>query len=223
MPEIIILMGPQGAGKGTQAQMLAERFALPIVATGDILRAVAKTDTPLGRQVKEMQDAGNLVSDDILAELINERTRQDDCLNGYLLDGFPRTVPQTELLEQLARQQGHSITVISIDVPRDLLFKRLAGRLTCSNPSCGRIYNIYFKPPKVAGKCDVCGSDLYKRDDDTEEAIAKRLAEYDKKTKPLLDYFAQTERLKIVDGTLPPTEVFDAIAQAVNKVAADVA
>lgn len=219
MPEIIILMGPQGAGKGTQAQMLAERFALPIVATGEILRAVAKSDTPLGRQVKEIQESGNLVSDDVLAQVINERTSQDDCKNGYLLDGFPRTAPQTQLLEKLAERQGHSITAISIDVPRDLLFKRLAGRLTCSR--CGHIFNIYFKPSKEPGKCDICGGDLFKRSDDTEDAIARRLAEYDEKTKPLLNYYDKTNRLQVVDGTGNPQDVFNEIARAVKKETVD--
>ncbi len=215
MPEIIILMGPQGAGKGTQGQRLAEQFALPIVATGDILREVAKSDSPLGRQVKAFQESGNLVSDDILAQVINERTSKDDCKNGYLLDGFPRTAPQTRLLEKLAEQQGHSITAISIEVPRDLLFKRLAGRLTCSK--CGHIFNIYFKPSKVEGKCDICGSDLFKRSDDTEDAIAQRLADYDEKTKPLLSYYDETNRLKRVNGAGAPQDVFAEIAKAVKK------
>jgi adenylate kinase len=219
MPEIIILMGPQGAGKGTQAQMLAERFALPIVATGEILRAVAKSDTPLGRQVNDFQKTGNLVSDDILAQVINERTSQEDCKNGYLLDGFPRTAPQTQLLEKLAEQQGHSITTISIEVPRDLLFKRLAGRLTCSK--CGHIYNIYFKPSREAGKCDICGGALFKRSDDTEEAIARRLAEYDDKTKPLLSYYAETNRLKKVNGAGASQDVFGEIAKALKKEGAE--
>jgi adenylate kinase len=219
MPEIIILMGPQGAGKGTQAQRLAEQFALPIVATGDILRAVAESDTPLGRQVKEIQVSGNLVSDDILAQLILERTNQDDCKNGYLLDGFPRTAPQTQMLEKLAEKQGHSITVISIEVPRDLLFKRLAGRLTCSK--CGHIYNIYFKPSKEAGICDLCGGVLFKRTDDTEEAIAQRLAEYDAKTKPLLSYYENTSRLKRVNGAGAPQDVFAEIAKVLKKETAD--
>lgn len=213
MPDIIILIGPQGAGKGTQAQMLAERFSLPIVATGDILREVARTDTPLSRQIKEFQEAGKLVSDEILAEVINTRTNHEDCRNGYILDGFPRTMPQAELLEDIAKRQRHRITAISIDVPRDILFKRLTGRLNCR--AAGHIYNIYFKPPKQEGICDIDGSELYQRTDDYPEAIAKRLAEYDEKTKPILDYYAKSGRLKEVDGTGTPDKVFREIARIV--------
>lgn len=215
MPDIIILMGPQGAGKGTQAQMLAEEFSLPIVATGDMLREVAKTETALGHQVKAILESGDLVPDDILAAVINERTSREDCRNGYLLDGFPRTSPQAQLLEKVAERQGHQITVISIDVPRDILFKRLAGRIMCRDN--GHVFNTYFKPSATDGFCDIDGSELIKRSDDTEDAIARRLSEYDAKTKPLLNYYADTERLKIVDGTRSPQEVFRDIAQAVGQ------
>ena len=215
MPDIIILMGPQGAGKGTQAKMLAEKFSLPIVATGEMLREVAKTGTPLGHQVKAILEAGDLVPDDILAEVIKTGTSQPDCRNGYLLDGFPRTAPQAELLETIARQQGHRIAVISIEAPRDVIFKRLAGRLTCREN--GHIFNIYFKPSTTNGFCDLDGSELLKRSDDTEEAIARRLSEYDQKTKPLLAYYADSGRLKVVDGSRSPQEVFQEIAQAVGQ------
>jgi adenylate kinase len=215
MPEIIILIGPQGAGKGTQAQLLAERLSLPIVATGDMLREIGRSDTSLGRQVKRIQEAGQLVPDDILAEVIKARTDQEDCNNGYLLDGFPRTMPQAEMLEEIARRQGHHIIAISIDVPRDLLFKRLTGRLNCRQG--GHIYNIYSKPPKREGICDVDGSELYQRPDDTPEAIAKRLAEYDEKTMPILHYYAKTGRLTEVDGTVAPEEVFGEIVRIVAQ------
>ncbi len=215
MSGIIILMGPQGAGKGTQAQLLAEKFSLPIIATGDMLREVARADTALGKQVKAFQEAGKLVSDEILAEVINSRTRQDDCRNGYLLDGFPRTMPQADLLEDVAKEQGHRITAISIDVPRDLLFKRLAGRLNCR--AGGHLYNLYFKPPQQQGICDVDGSELYQRTDDYPEAIAKRLAEYDEKTKPILNYYAESGRLYEVNGTGSPDEVFNEIARIVAR------
>ncbi|MBI3651022.1 MAG: adenylate kinase [Acidobacteria bacterium] len=217
MAEIIILMGPQGAGKGTQAQMLAEKFSLPIVATGEMLREVAKSDSPLGHRVKEFQESGNLVSDDILAEVISHRTSQEDCKRGYVLDGFPRTAPQTELLEQIAAKQGHNITVIKIKIPHEFLYKRLAGRRTCS--LCGHIYNIYFKPSKQEGVCDVCGGELFTRSDDKEDAIRRRLSEYTKKTKPLVQYYAQTGRMKEVSGLGTPEEVFAAMCKIVEQAA----
>jgi adenylate kinase len=215
MAEIIILMGPQGAGKGTQAQMLAEKFSLPIVATGEMLREVAKSDTALGRQVKEFQESGNLVSDDILAEVIRERTSQEDCEQGYILDGFPRTSPQAELLEKIAAEQGHTIIVIKIKIPHEFLYKRLAGRRTCSK--CGHIYNIYFKPSRREGLCDICDGELFTRSDDHEEVIRRRLSEYTEKTKPLVNYYAQTGRVKEVSGLGAPEYVFEAISKVVEQ------
>ncbi len=214
MAMIIVLMGAQGAGKGTQAQKLSETFALPIIATGDILREVAKSDSPLGHQVRELQTAGQLVPDDILAEVVNRRTSQADARNGYILDGFPRTLPQVYLLDRIAQVQGHTIIVISINVPRDLLYKRLAGRRICN--VCGAIYNIYFQPSAKAGVCDVCGNSLAVRADDNEEAIAKRLALYDEKTKPLLDHYAETKSLHTVDGTGAPADVFTRITEVIR-------
>jgi adenylate kinase len=213
MPDIIILMGPQGAGKGTQSQMLAEKFSLPIVATGEMLREVAKTDTLLGQQVKTFQKSGDLVSDDILAEVIKTRTSQEDCKQGYILDGFPRTAPQMELLEEIAAQQGHAITVIKIKIPHEYLFRRLAGRRTCSKG--GHIFNVYYKPSKVEGICDECGGELFTRSDDTDEVIKHRLAEYTEKTKPLVNYYAQTGRVKEVSGLGTPEEVFEKIRKIV--------
>jgi adenylate kinase len=214
MPDVIVLMGPQGAGKGTQAQMLAERLKLSLIATGDMLREIAHSDTPLGLQVREVQAAGQLVSDDILAEVVKARLSRD-CQNGCILDGFPRTLPQVRLLESIAHELGHNITVISIEVPRELLFKRLAGRQTCS--ACGAIYNIYFKPSKKEGVCDLDGQPLFKRSDDNEDAIAQRLSLYDEKTRPLLDYYAETGRLRRVDGTEPPEEVSARIVAGLGK------
>jgi adenylate kinase len=213
MPDIIILMGPQGAGKGTQSQMLAEKFSLPIVATGEMLREVAKTESPLGEQIKAFQKSGDLVSDDILAEVIKTRTSQDDCKQGYILDGFPRTTPQMELLEQIAAQQGHAITVIKIKIPHEYLFQRLAGRRTCSK--CGHIFNVYFKPSKQEKICDICGGELFTRTDDTDEVIKHRLSEYTEKTKPLVNYYAQTGRVKEVSGLGTPDEVFENIRKIV--------
>jgi adenylate kinase len=218
MPDITVLMGPQGAGKGTQAHLLAERLKLPLVATGDILREMAHSDAPLGLQVRRLQAAGQLVSDDILAEVVKTRLSRSDCEVGCVLDGFPRTLPQVKLLEMIAAHLGHRITVISIEVPRELLFKRLAGRRTCS--ACGAIYSIYFKPSKNEGVCDLDGQPLFTRSDDNEEAIAQRLALYDEKTRPLLDYYAESGRLHKIDGTGAPEDVFGRIVSILERPAA---
>ena len=214
MANVIVLMGAQGAGKGTQAKILAERSGLPIVATGDMLRAAAEEDTTLGHQIRELQAAGQLVSDSVLAEVVSQRTSRDDCSNGYILDGFPRTLPQARLLEDIAAEQGHQICVIEIDVPRELLFKRLTGRRTCS--VCGTIYNVYFKPSKEEGVCDLDGQPLFKRSDDNEEAIAQRLALYDEMTLPLLDYYAKLGYLNKVDGDAATEVVAERIAEIVD-------
>jgi len=206
MARIVVLMGPQGAGKGTQAQLLATTFGLPIVATGDILREMAEGVTPLGRQIREVQSAGHLVSDEILAEVIKARLGCEDCKSGCILDGFPRTLPQAELLEEIASSLGNSILVINLDVPRKLLYERLARRRDCSK--CGAVYNVVSKPSKQEGICDLDGAPLLTRSDDHEEAIAKRLALYDEKTRPLLDYYGESGRLRTVDGTGTPEEVF---------------
>ena len=215
MPSILVLMGPQGAGKGTQAQMLAERFKLPIVATGEMLRDIALTNTPLGHQVRDVQAAGQLVSDDILAEVVNTRLGQCDCDNGCILDGFPRTLPQARLLERIAQSRGHRIFVVKIDVPREQLFNRLAGRRTCT--ACGAIYHVSYNPPAQEGICDLDGQPLFTRSDDYPDAIENRLALYDEKTRPLLDYYAESNRLYKVDGTGPREEVFDRIVDIFKK------
>jgi adenylate kinase len=218
MPDIIVLMGPQGAGKGTQARMLAEKLSLPIIATGDILREVARADTDLGHVVRDTQAAGRLVSDEILAEIVSHRIGHGDCVQGCILDGFPRTLPQAELLDSIAAGQANRIIVIDIDVPRDLLKKRLTGRRMC--PACGTIYNIYFKPPAREGVCNLDGQGLVIRSDDTEEAIEKRLAQYDEKTRPLLDYYRKRGSLFTVDGTGQPDEVSRKIGGIIERLSA---
>jgi len=203
---IVVLIGPQGAGKGTQAQMLSERLGLPIIATGDILRKVGEEATPLGREVRDIQKSGNLVPDEILAQIVKDRIGLGDCDKGCILDGFPRTLPQARLLEELADARGDKIFAVQISVPREMLWKRLAGRRTCA--SCGATYNIYLKPSKVEGICDLDHGALVIRDDDRPEAIEQRLALYDEKTRPILEYYKESGRLHEVDGTGDPMEVF---------------
>lgn len=208
-------MGPQGAGKGTQAQLLADRFGLPIVATGDILREIAKEETEFGRHVKAVLATGELVSDDILAEVIKQRLCLNDCVGGCILDGFPRTLPQARLLEMIAQEDGNRIVVIKIDVPRELLLRRLTGRRICKR--CNSIYHMEFKPPQHDEVCDLDGEALMTRPDDTIEAIQQRLQLYQEKTRPLLEYYEASSRLQRVDGTGTPEAVFNRLAEIVES------
>ncbi len=208
-------MGPQGAGKGTQAQLLADRFGLPIVATGDILREIAKDETEFGQHVKAVLATGELVSDDILAEVIKKRLCLNDCVGGCILDGFPRTLPQARLLETIAQEDGNRIVVIKIDVPRELLLRRLTGRRICKR--CNSIYHMEFKPPKHDEVCDLDGEALMTRPDDTIEAIQQRLQLYQEKTRPLLEYYEASNRLQRVDGTGTPETVFNRLAEIVES------
>jgi adenylate kinase len=207
MPKIIVLMGAPGAGKGTQARLLQERLGLPQISTGDILRAIAKTDTPLGREVKEVQNSGNLISDDLVIRVVKDRTSEKDSQNGYVLDGFPRTTAQAVSLEQLAKEQGNDIEAILVDVPEELLKQRALGRRSC--PVCKEIYNLYTKPPKVDEECDCHpGVKLEKRADDTEDKINVRLKTYQDQTRPLIDFYQSSHRLNRVDGTKNPEAIY---------------
>ena len=205
MNKIILLIGAPGAGKGTQARLLQERHGLPQISTGDIFRALSKSDTPLARQIKEVLASGQLVSDDLVIRVVEERTSQDDCANGYILDGFPRTTGQAEKLEELAKSQNKTLQAILVDVPFEVLEKRLTGRRTC--PDCGEIYNVYFKPPQNDNQCDLPPfSQLKQRDDDTKDKVRARLEVYQRETQPLIDYYEKTGRLQRVNG-LRDTEV----------------
>jgi adenylate kinase len=215
MSKIIVLMGAPGAGKGTQARLLQERRGLPQISTGDIFRALSKSDSPLAEEVRGVLAAGRLVTDELVVRLVEERTSQDDCRGGYILDGFPRTTVQAEMLERLAAAQGHEIVAVLVDVPFDVLEKRMTGRRTC--PLCGEIYNVYFKPPKSDDVCDLHPeARLTHRADDNAETIQTRLATYERDTRPLLDYYDASGRLRRVDGTRDPEAIYGDIEKAVN-------
>ncbi len=193
-------MGAPGAGKGTQARLLQERQGLPQISTGDMFRALKNADTILAREVQEIMAVGGLVPDELTIRIVQDRTSQEDCKNGYILDGFPRTTPQAEKLEDLAKEQGHELKAILVDVPAEILEKRLTGRRSC--PICGEIYNIYFKPPMNDNVCDLHPvAELQHRTDDNLETVNKRQNEYEEKTQPLLDYYKSSNRLQSVDGT----------------------
>ncbi len=180
----IILLGPPGAGKGTQANFIKEHYSIPQISTGDMLRAAVKAGTPLGIEAKKVMDAGQLVSDGLIINLVKERLTENDCANGYLFDGFPRTIPQADALKDA---QVSVDFVLEIDVPAEEIIKRMSGRRV--HPASGRVYHIEYNPPKVAGKDDVTGEDLVQRDDDQEETVRKRLDVYQAQTRPLVDYY----------------------------------
>ncbi len=208
-------MGAPGAGKGTQARLLQERTGLPQISTGDIFRELAKADTPLAREVREVQAAGELVSDELVIRVVRERTDRADCRGGYILDGFPRTLPQAEMLEGLAAEQGHDIRAVLVDTPLAELEKRMTGRRSC--PVCGEIYNVYFKPPKREGFCDLHPeAPLRRRADDNEETIRTRLETYERETRPLIEYYERSGRLRRVDGTRDPEAIYKDVEKIVN-------
>ena len=187
----LILLGPPGAGKGTQAQFIREKFGIPQISTGDMLRAAIKAGTPLGREAKKVMDAGRLVSDDIIIGLVKERLKQPDCARGYLFDGFPRTIPQAEAL----KTEGMALDyVLEIDVPDDEIITRMTGRRV--HPGSGRVYHVKFNPPKAEGKDDHTGEPLIQRDDDKPETVKHRLEVYRKQTRPLVDYYKALPTVK---------------------------
>lgn len=212
----LILLGPPGAGKGTQAQMIAERYSIPQISTGDILRKAVKENTPLGLKAKDFMERGQLVPDEIVIGIIEERLKESDCNRGFILDGFPRTINQAEGLHQILSKVGKSITkVINIEVDNEELVRRLAGRRICKN--CGAMFHVIFNPPKKEGICDRCGGPLYQREDDNEDTIRKRLKEYEKKTSSLVQYYKRKNKLFSVNGVGSKEQIFNQILNLLNK------
>jgi adenylate kinase len=206
----IILLGPPGAGKGTQAKRLIDRYGIPQISTGDMLRAALKEGTPLGLEAKKFMDKGELVPDSVVIGLVKERIQKSDCAKGYMLDGFPRTVGQAEALDKMLSELSQKVDdVISIEVPSEELLGRLTGRRTCR--ACGAGFHVMFDPPKKAGTCDKCGGELYQRDDDNETTVKSRLDVYDKQTKPLIDYYQKQAKLRGIPGVGAMEEIFGRI------------
>jgi adenylate kinase len=202
----LILLGPPGAGKGTQAKMLTEEFSIPQISTGDILRAAVKEGTPMGIKAKGFMESGALVPDSVVVGIVQERLQKEDCVNGFILDGFPRTVPQADALRETLAGLGKDLdAVISLEVDIEALIERLTGRRACKN--CGRGYHVRFDPPNVENTCDSCGGELFQRDDDREETIRHRLNVYREQTSPLTDYYLEQGLLLRVDGMLAIDQV----------------
>jgi adenylate kinase len=211
----IILLGPPGSGKGTQAQKMMERYHIPQISTGDILRGAVKEQTPLGVEAKGYMDQGKLVPDEVVVGIVRERLKGSDCDGGFILDGFPRTVPQAEALDTTLGEMKREINhVVSIEVPNEELVRRLTGRRTCRN--CGAMYHIIFDFFTKEGICDKCGGELYQRDDDQEETIRARLQVYEEQTAPLIAYYQGKGLLRAIDGVGEIEEIFRNIVQAIE-------
>ena len=207
----IVMLGGPGAGKGTQAKIIAERYSIPHISTGDIFRANIKEGTELGKKAKTYMDQGALVPDELVVDLVADRLTWEDAKEGFVLDGFPRTIPQAEALTNALKEMGTELDyAIDIEVPDQNIIERMGGRRACV--SCGATYHLVNIPPKTEGKCDKCGSDLILRDDDKPETVKKRLDVYHEQTQPLIEYYQGLGLLREVDGTVQMNEVFDAIA-----------
>ena len=206
----IIMLGAPGAGKGTQAKKITSKYSIPHISTGDIFRANIKNGTELGKKAKTYMDQGLLVPDELVVDLVVDRVAADDCANGYVLDGFPRTIPQAEALDAALEKMGEAMDyAINVEVPDENIVKRMSGRRACV--ACGATYHIEHIPPKTEGICDTCGKELILRDDDKPETVLKRLNVYHEQTQPLIDYYTGKGILKEVDGTKNMSEVFDEI------------
>lgn len=212
----LILLGPPGAGKGTQAKRVIEEFDIPHISTGDIFRKNIKEKTELGQKVEGLLAEGKLVPDELTIEIVWDRLDQEDCKNGFLLDGFPRTIPQAEALDEGLAKRGLKLDrVLNIDVDKDSLVKRLSGRRVC--PNCGASYHIDNNPPKVEGICDVCQTPVIQREDDKEETVLDRIKVYDSQTKPLVDFYNKQDLGFTVDGTLPIDEITNKLVTELKK------
>ena len=212
----IIMLGAPGAGKGTQAKLIAEKYAIPHISTGDIFRANIKEGTALGKEAKEYMDKGQLVPDELTVRILLDRVSKDDCKNGYVLDGFPRTIPQAQVLDNEVAKMGDKIDfAIDVEVPDEDIIRRMGGRRACLK--CGSTYHIEHIPPKKEGICDECGSELVLRDDDKPETVKSRLVVYHKQTQPLIDHYSKMNILRTVDGTQDMNDVFANIVKLLEE------
>ncbi|MGI6712060.1 MAG: adenylate kinase [Bacillota bacterium] len=212
----LVLLGPPGAGKGTQAEVLVEKLNIPHISTGDIFRQAIKNGTDLGKKAKEFMDAGKLVPDEVTVGIVRDRICQKDCVPGFLLDGFPRTVIQAEALDGILKELNTGLdAVINIEVPKEKLISRLTGRRVCKG--CGTTYHISFNPPKNDGVCNKCGGELHQRADDTEETVLNRLNVYEKQTAPLIEYYSKQGLLKRINGDRPIDEVLGEIIKSLGR------
>jgi len=215
MEMIIVLLGPPGAGKGTQASKISETFSIPHIATGDIFREAVKKGTELGRKAKEYMERGELVPDEIVNGIVKERISEPDCSNGFILDGYPRTLNQAKALDEMLAEMNRKIDIVlNISVSEDNVVKRLSNRRVCKR--CGAIYHLITNPPKKEGVCDKCGGELYQREDDREEVIRNRLSVYRKQTEPIIKYYEEEGLLVNIDGNREIEEVWDQIKRAIE-------
>jgi adenylate kinase len=211
---VIILLGPPGSGKGTQAVRISKELGIPHISTGDLFRENMSKNTDLGKRAKSFMEAGKLVPDDVVLEMLFDRVSRPDCKKGYLLDGFPRTIPQAEALDKFLKD-GTKVVALNLEVSDDAIMKRVAGRLTCKQ--CGAVYNRYFSPPAKEGICDKCGGELYQRSDDSPAVVEERLRVYHAQTEPLIDFYTKKKVLTNVNGENAPDVVFQDLMKALTK------